>query len=414
MKFEFRLLNDILAKTVTVKAGSFDAVTHERFPMMSAIHGGVKVNWGRLLFNIFKDMVTPTMKQAKEYAVQIWILLKGASDLELGESKYFTPLKILTAKTVGTYVAKNKNITVDVDEPVVKKKAASKRRPAPTVGEPVTKKKRTTVGIEAPIYKNLSLVTVAQDVEPISTVPTLTPRASRRRAKKRKLVLQTGSDDEIIDSIIHQVIADTTAIETGEQDLEELVIKEIAEKEIDFVEPGITRSAEIEMEQSIAVNDEDDNFDRAENEIARKMASFTAPKQFLKEPLRSGEDANMYGFKLPSKIIETEEETENKDKEIEPVVTAGMSLEQISESEDTTPLNKALELTEKPSTSDEELMSLEDLLKQIPNDMLMASVTAAEPTKIKFGKGFKFGRWICTRPVFHKLLPMTRGTSLLW
>ncbi|KZV39890.1 hypothetical protein F511_04530 [Dorcoceras hygrometricum] len=30
MKFEFRLLNDILAKTITVKAGSFDAVTHER------------------------------------------------------------------------------------------------------------------------------------------------------------------------------------------------------------------------------------------------------------------------------------------------------------------------------------------------------------------------------------------------
>ncbi|KZV22937.1 cysteine-rich receptor-like protein kinase 2 [Dorcoceras hygrometricum] len=42
MKFEFRLLNDILAKTVKVKAGSFDAVTHERFMMMSAIHGGVK------------------------------------------------------------------------------------------------------------------------------------------------------------------------------------------------------------------------------------------------------------------------------------------------------------------------------------------------------------------------------------
>ncbi|KZV37679.1 hypothetical protein F511_19538 [Dorcoceras hygrometricum] len=43
MKFEFRLLNDILAKTVIVKSGSFDAVTHERFLMMSAIHGGVKV-----------------------------------------------------------------------------------------------------------------------------------------------------------------------------------------------------------------------------------------------------------------------------------------------------------------------------------------------------------------------------------
>ncbi|KZV58345.1 hypothetical protein F511_29829 [Dorcoceras hygrometricum] len=42
MKLEFRFLNDILAKTVIVKADSFDAVTHERFLMMSAIHGGVK------------------------------------------------------------------------------------------------------------------------------------------------------------------------------------------------------------------------------------------------------------------------------------------------------------------------------------------------------------------------------------
>ncbi|KZV41439.1 hypothetical protein F511_10052 [Dorcoceras hygrometricum] len=57
LKIEFRLLSDILEKSVTVKAGSFDAVTHERFLMMSTINGGVKINWGRLLFNIFKDMV---------------------------------------------------------------------------------------------------------------------------------------------------------------------------------------------------------------------------------------------------------------------------------------------------------------------------------------------------------------------
>ncbi|KZV58180.1 hypothetical protein F511_35901 [Dorcoceras hygrometricum] len=43
MKNEFRLLNDILAKSITVKAGSFDAVTNERFLMMTAIHFGIKV-----------------------------------------------------------------------------------------------------------------------------------------------------------------------------------------------------------------------------------------------------------------------------------------------------------------------------------------------------------------------------------
>ncbi|KZV26558.1 splicing factor 3B subunit 1-like [Dorcoceras hygrometricum] len=358
MKFEFLLLNDILAKTVTVKAGSFDAVTHERFLMMYSIHGGVKVNWGRLLFNIFKDMVTPTTKQARVYAMQICILLKSAPDLDLGESKDFPPLKILTAKTVGTYVAKNKNITVDVDDPagdypVVKNKAASKRRPAPAVGDSVSKKKRTTVGRAALTDKNLALVTVAQDVEPISTVQAVTPLASRHRAPKRKLVLKTGSDDEIVDSIIHQVIADAAAIETGEPD---------------FEVPGITRSDEIYIEgyeHSIPVNDEDDNIDGAENEIARKMASATAPEQFLKEPLRSGEDDDMSGFKQPSKIIETEK---NKETDIEPVETEkekrqesklmdvqGHILEKVTDSEDTEPLSKALALTEK-STSDEESM----------------------------------------------------------
>ncbi|KZV17417.1 splicing factor 3B subunit 1-like [Dorcoceras hygrometricum] len=290
MKFEFHLLNDILAKTVTVKVGSFDVVTHERFLMMSAIYGGVK----------------------------------GAPDLVLRESKDFPPLKILTAKTVGAYDSKNKNITVDVDEPagdepVVKKKVASKRRPTPAV------------------------------------VPT--PKAQRRRAPKRKLVLPIGSDGE------------------KEPDVRDVV---------DDVD-------QIIVQTSIAFNDEDDNLDGAENEIARKIASFTAPKQFLKEPLRSGEDDDMSGSKQTSKI--TEPAAAEKDKEIEPVATEDLSLAKsvatMTDSEDTEPLSKALELNEKPSTSDEELMSLEDLLKQIHDDMMMPSVTAAEPTKIKFGQGIE-------------------------
>ncbi|KZV48185.1 hypothetical protein F511_20318 [Dorcoceras hygrometricum] len=99
MKVEFCLLNDILAKTVTTKAGSFDAVTHERFLLMTAIHGGIKINLSRFLFDILKDMVTPSSKQAKGFAAQICVLLKGAPDLTLEESKNFPPLKILDVKT---------------------------------------------------------------------------------------------------------------------------------------------------------------------------------------------------------------------------------------------------------------------------------------------------------------------------
>ncbi|KZV52105.1 splicing factor 3B subunit 1-like [Dorcoceras hygrometricum] len=307
-------------------------------------------------------MVTPNSKQARGYAVQICILLKNAPDLELGESKEFPPPKILTAKTVGTYMAKNKNIVFDEDEPALEKpaeknKAGSKKRPATTVEAPVAKKKKTNVEKAAP--QTRPLVTVAQDVEPIIIVPAVTPRASRRRAPKRKLVLQIGSDDEIVDSIIHQVIADTATIETEEPDVEE---------------PEIMRSAETDIEGyecSTAVNDEDDNLDGAENEIARKITSFTAPKQFLNEPLRSGKDDDISGSKQQSKIIEPT--AAEKDKEIESVATEDFTME----------------LNEKPSTSDEELMSLEDLLKQIPDDMMVPSVTTAEPTKIKFGQGIE-------------------------
>ncbi|KZV44690.1 hypothetical protein F511_40282 [Dorcoceras hygrometricum] len=169
MKLEFRLMNDIFAKTVTVKAGSFDAVTHEIFLLMTAIHFGLKIKWRKLLFNILKDMVTPATNQAKGFAPQICVLLKGAPDMALGEAKTFPPLKILTAKTVGTYVAKNKNILAEeeVNEPVAKvvKKAATKRRPAPAVAEPSEKKKRTTVGRAAPTENNLALVSVTAPTE---------------------------------------------------------------------------------------------------------------------------------------------------------------------------------------------------------------------------------------------------------
>ncbi|KZV54160.1 Galactomannan galactosyltransferase [Dorcoceras hygrometricum] len=71
LKIEYRHLSDIVEKSITVKASSFDVVTHERFLLMTAIFGGVSVNWGRLLFKIFKDMVTPETRQARGYAVHI-------------------------------------------------------------------------------------------------------------------------------------------------------------------------------------------------------------------------------------------------------------------------------------------------------------------------------------------------------
>ncbi|KZV56653.1 hypothetical protein F511_42569 [Dorcoceras hygrometricum] len=89
MTIEFRLLCDILAKTVSVKAGSFDALTQEKFLMMAAIIWGVRINWSRICFNILKDTITPGTRQAKGYAIQISLLLENFQNLELGESSEF-------------------------------------------------------------------------------------------------------------------------------------------------------------------------------------------------------------------------------------------------------------------------------------------------------------------------------------
>ncbi|KZV30155.1 hypothetical protein F511_16042 [Dorcoceras hygrometricum] len=216
MKFEFRLLNDILGNTSTVKAGSFDVFTHERFMMMAAIHGGVKINWGRLLFNLLKDMAFPR-------------------------------LKILTAKTAGTYIAKNKSINAEevLEVPVEKvvKKAAAKRRPALAVVEPAAKKKRTTVGRAAPTKKDLAMVPVVQNPEPISVVPVVTPRAQRRRAPKRKLVLRGDSNDETVENIIKQVLTETTEVEDVQIDLEEQVVMKTAGTDLVETESRVDVSA---------------------------------------------------------------------------------------------------------------------------------------------------------------------------
>ncbi|KZV40181.1 fumarate hydratase class I (ISS) [Dorcoceras hygrometricum] len=234
MKFEFRMLNDILAKTIIVKAGSFDAVTHERFLMMAVIHGVVKINWGRLLFNLLKDMMTPCSKQARGFAVEICIILKGAPDLELGESKAFPLLKILTPNTIGTYIAKNKSINAEevLEVPVEKvvKKAATKRRPAPA-DEPIAKKKRTTVGRAAPTEKSLELVPV--------------------------------------------VIRETAEIENVETDLEEPVVMEIAGTEPFETESRIDVSAITNYDEEEPLVETEKEKEKETEKRAKKIDSTT-------------------------------------------------------------------------------------------------------------------------------------------
>ncbi|KZV19098.1 dystroglycan-like [Dorcoceras hygrometricum] len=58
MKIEYLILCDIMAKSISVKAGSFNAITVEKFSMLTAVVCGVRMNWASVLFNILKKMVT--------------------------------------------------------------------------------------------------------------------------------------------------------------------------------------------------------------------------------------------------------------------------------------------------------------------------------------------------------------------
>ncbi|KZV33582.1 dystroglycan-like [Dorcoceras hygrometricum] len=202
MKIEYRLLHDILAKTLFVKAGSFDAVTHERFMLMTAITFDVKINWGSMLFGVLKAKVTPGSQQAKGYAIQICVVLSKVPGLELGESNPFPIHRVLTERTVHIFVHINEQIGMEKAAgctPVKKtvKKPVSKKRPAASESEvaPIAKKKRTTKG--KPVVMALEAVPL-QTIEPKADVPAELPPAPKRKSRKRRLVLDQ-EDDLVVD-----------------------------------------------------------------------------------------------------------------------------------------------------------------------------------------------------------------------
>ncbi|KZV54695.1 hypothetical protein F511_42184 [Dorcoceras hygrometricum] len=172
MKIHYRLLCDIMAKSISVKAGSFNALKVEKFSLLTAVVCDVKMNWGSVLFGILKKMVTPGSKQAKGFAIQLSLLLESFPDLGLGESSEFPSSKILTEKATHRYIAiiDKSGAQEPADAPKVKKapskKVASKKRPADiSFDVPVLKKKRTSNRRLA-----LETVVVAQEAIPIQSV----------------------------------------------------------------------------------------------------------------------------------------------------------------------------------------------------------------------------------------------------
>ncbi|KZV40652.1 hypothetical protein F511_34544 [Dorcoceras hygrometricum] len=234
MKFEYRLLCDIMAKTISVKAEYFNAITMEKFLMLTAIFCGVRINWTNILFNILKKMVPPGSRQAKGYAVQISLLLENVPKLELGESSEFPYSKILTDKTVHSYIVLNEKIgaeeAADAPKMTMKKKSGS-------------------------LKENLEIVEVAQEavpiqiIEPISAAPVVEPSVEEQREATSTVLI----NEDI--SVVEQPADVETIVEEFDEPAVEVTAEEIRPPSIDdvdnIIEQVLAETAHIEADEEV-------------------------------------------------------------------------------------------------------------------------------------------------------------------
>ncbi|KZV19266.1 hypothetical protein F511_21188 [Dorcoceras hygrometricum] len=381
MKIEYRLLSDILAKTIYVKAGSFDAVTSERFLLMTAITFDVKVNWSRLLFDILKDMVTPGSRQAKGYAIQICVLLKNVPGLDLGDCKAFPSPRIFTEKTVHRYVVINEKVGAEevTDEPRVKKepktKAASKKRPAGVVAtEPVAKKKRATKK-----KSGLDNVPVAQKavpiqiIEPIPTAPVEEPIVEESREATSAVPI----DEEI--SAEEQSDVEVAAATDVQEPAVEHVDEQVAEKTADE-ETAVKDDEMIDEPVSLP----------AEAAVVNKDVYTAAVvdviiEQVLAETFHIGADEEEQDVDT-SDIGDNTAETTDREKHWADAAADLFVEEPVDDVEVT-----ADEQSVGERTDADEAMSLDDIILSIPVDVPLP-YACVEITKITLGKDIKIPR----------------------
>ncbi|KZV25147.1 hypothetical protein F511_42008 [Dorcoceras hygrometricum] len=96
-----------MPKALCAKAGLFDMVTNEMFNFMVAITAGLKFNWIQILFQVFLSMVNKPKRQSQGFAVQVSVFLERMVKSDLVDSIKLHPQKLLTNKSVLTYIKKN-------------------------------------------------------------------------------------------------------------------------------------------------------------------------------------------------------------------------------------------------------------------------------------------------------------------
>ncbi|KZV51360.1 hypothetical protein F511_14144 [Dorcoceras hygrometricum] len=406
LKNEYRLLNDILAKSITVKACSFDAVTNESFQMMTVIHFGLKVNWGKVFFSVLKEMVDRSVKKAKGFGAQISVLLNSDPVLSMGNATPIPASKILSPKVVLTYITANetadargqseeggkspvavvkraskskKKLESSSDAPVeiVFETVGSKKRPAVVGEEPViAKKKRTSKG--KPPSSQASPISIAQGavpfqmIEPTIAAPVEKPPASKRQSNRRILVLPTVSEDEdeedavegTIDKVSH-VPAQVTPI----MDVVDMIIGQVI-----FEYAGLSTNKTEQGDKHVDETDIGDDFDKWLD------SSFPDFDSRVDEPVVASTNLE----KAVSSTPNVEEADDSQSMDIQGTVeqTGGSTSKDVGE---------IVAPAASSKKSAEEHMSFDDILLQISNDMLLPSITAAEVTMIRLGEFSSIG-----------------------
>ncbi|KZV43057.1 dystroglycan-like [Dorcoceras hygrometricum] len=367
MKFEYRLLCDIMAKAISVKAGSFNAITVEKFSLMTAVVCRIKMNWAKFLFNILKKMVTSGSKQAKGFAIQISLLLATFPSLELGESSEFPASKILSKKTVHRFVSINDRDGAEEVTGAAKKRAVSKKRPAADVGAAVPKKKRTVKKKSVSSISSLELVEVAEEAIPIQQVA------------------EPSADD--VDLIIQQVLVETREADAPADKAQSAVTEEKLwfdlpyddlVKQWEAERPVVTASDTDEDLATVDVAPAD-----GDQQVQESVAQISAD-----DLLSADERMSLDDILLPYDDLVKQWEAER------PVVTASDTDEDLA-TVDVAPADGDQQVQESVAQisaddllSADERMSLDDILLTIPVDIPLPS-SSMEITKITMGKSIK-------------------------
>ncbi|KZV43240.1 hypothetical protein F511_33611 [Dorcoceras hygrometricum] len=267
MKMPFRLLCDIVAKAISVKAGSFNAITVEKFSLLTAVVCGVKMNWAKFLFGVLKKMVSVKSKQAKGFAIQISLLLATFPTVELGESSAFPASKILSKKTVLRFVSINDRDGAEEVTGAAKKKAVSKKRTAADIEAAVPKKKRTSKRKSISSISSLEMVAVAEEAVPIQQV-----------VEPLDVEEPRCSSADAVDLIIQQVLDETRAADAPADITQPAVTEE--KNWFDLPYDDIVKQWEAERPVVTASDTEDEDIatvDVAPADEIQQVQDFEAP-----------------------------------------------------------------------------------------------------------------------------------------